>query len=177
MAPKAVSVWMTREVFSFPEEAECLCSGLRPLWLLFCLWPVNWAMPVTGARHRCSAQPPPPCLLPVYSVFLPLFTGSDPIGATLSQPWQDVLWDGTGDLVPPARLVLWMVLALSCQCHLLSVPILLPQGPCDWALYTFNVGFRTPGPLFTQDYKPTLLSFILVRGGGGRQPTMLSLNP
>lgn len=45
---------------------------------------------LSHAGHRCSSQvlgsAPPPCLLPVYSVFLPLFTGSDPIGATLSQP-------------------------------------------------------------------------------------------
>lgn len=49
------------------------------------------ASELSHAGHRCSSQVlgsanpplPPVCL---FYVFLPLFTGSDPIGATLSQP-------------------------------------------------------------------------------------------
>lgn len=49
------------------------------------------ASELSHAGHRCSAQvlgsaPPPMPPACLFYVFLPLFTGSDPIGATLSQP-------------------------------------------------------------------------------------------
>lgn len=138
---------------------------------------------LSHARHRCSVtgawlSPHASCLFYSMSFYFSLLALThlvphlaSPDRMSQSQIW--VLWDGTSGLVPPGRFVLWMVLALFFQCHLLSVPTILPCGTCDWVLYLFNVGLRTPGPIFTQDYKPNLLSFILAQEEGPGPPYFL----
>lgn len=178
MVPKAVRVWMTWEVFSFPLQMRRLSVCVRVCGLCGCFSVcAQWTEPCPSQvfGHRCSAQPP--CLLPVlFNVFLLLFTGSDPIGATLSQPWQDVTVTDMGPLgwdwwLGPSRQVCAVGgIGFVLPCHSLSVPTILPRGPCDYILYVFHVGLRTPGPLFTQDYKATLLFFILAQEGGPSLP-------
>lgn len=120
MVPKAVRVWTTRDMFSFPLQMRRLSVCVQVCGLCGCFSVcAQWTEPCPSQvfGHRCSAQPP--CLLPVlFNVFyfsllaltpwVPHLASPDRVSQ--SQIW--VLWDGTGGLVPPGSFVLWVVLAL-----------------------------------------------------------------
>lgn len=162
MVPKAVSVWMTWEVFLLREESECLRSVAFVVAFLFV------ASEPSHARHRCSvtgarlSPVPPACLC---NVFLPLFTGSDPVGATLASP--DKMSSGMGPVtwsLQPGLRCGWYWLCLS------NATFSLSHHPSPWTMPPASLPLQcrssNSSPLFTQDYKPTLPFFILAQDGG-----------